>query len=333
MRRTLVALTVALSLLATSQIQAGPRVEADPNKRYEVTPDVGPWMILASHFTGPPGQQLAQELILEIRTNFNQPAYLFVFGEKEHEEQLQRVKEMRALLGDTQGSRMLGVRAELQYGVLVGGYKDMDTARKALNDIKKLTPSNTKFCPLISVVTRDVGEKKGLKVEEGYDNPFTKSFVVHNPSMKVEKARTGPDPALIRKLNADETYNLLKCGKPWTLAVKEIHGGSVLQPRGASSSFLDNLGLGKSQDALSASAMQAHALAQVLREMKDKDKVSLKLDAYVLHGPSSSVVTIGAFDSKDDQKLIEKKRLLLSLKWGGADLGLFSNPMPMEVPQ
>src|SRR2546426_7887946 len=86
------------------------------------------------------------------------------------------------------------------------------------------------------------------------------------------------DYVFMKKLNADEPYSLLKCGKPWTLAIASFEGGTVLKDRDNSGSFLDKL-LGRDGgERLSAAALNAHKLAEALHEDRQ-----LRLETYVLH--------------------------------------------------
>src|SRR5262249_3965037 len=127
-------------------------------------------------------------------------------------------------------------------------------------------------------------------------SPYAQCIATRNPTVRVQKPDpTAPDQAW-KQLNDGRPYNLLKCGKPWTLAVAQFQGVAVVQPRSAASEFLDKLGLGgRSDDVLEASAKQAEEVARVLRKMD--------VPTYVLHTRSSSIVTVGAYDRPDDQQL------------------------------
>src|SRR5690242_15541426 len=98
MRRSLFALVgVVAVLVAAGPGRAAPRVEADPNNEYRVTPDAGPWLIIVKCYKGPPAAQLAHDLILMLRTRDNLPAYLFVRGEEERRQQEEYVARIRQL--------------------------------------------------------------------------------------------------------------------------------------------------------------------------------------------------------------------------------------------
>src|SRR5262245_34675749 len=53
------------------------KVEADPNKTYELDEKHGPWIIMAASFAGAAAEQQAQDLALELRQRFRLEAYTF----------------------------------------------------------------------------------------------------------------------------------------------------------------------------------------------------------------------------------------------------------------
>jgi hypothetical protein len=352
-RRSALRAAAVLGLIAAGLVgtvgRAAP-VEGEANNPYPVTAEAGPWLICAASYTGPQSGELAQELCLEIRQRYNLPAYIFNRGAEERrkqQEEIDKIRQLCATGSDPVRPRIRMVRIEDQYAVLVGGYKDMESARRALDRIKKLDPPKDRRL-LTLVATFDIRPQEQQKhdrpsmpmetvlesdpskaKDKVFLNPFAFAFVAHNPTVPIEKESDKPDPFL-KKLNAGESYSLLKCPKPWTLAVKSFQGTAVIQTQSDSGSFLSKVGLGsKSADVLTASAMQAHSLAELLRDRR------LNFEAYVLHTRTSSVVTVGSYDSPDDPKLLEMQRQLSSLKLQGlADptMQLYARPVPMEVP-
>lgn len=341
MKRFLFALTGMAALAGLSY--CSPRdVEADPNKNYPVTPDAGPWMICVTSYTGDPAGQLAHDMVLEIRQQYKIPAFFFNRSAEERKKQQEEIQQKRQQQeeylrqkglnpADANFLRIRTVRIEDQFAVLVGGYKDMETARKALDDIKRLKPPSER---LSASVVRFSGpaeakDDKKAATQKSYLNPFSTSFVVPNPTVPVQREPDRPDKFL-KDLNSNETYSLLNCRKPWTLVVKDFRGLQVIQSRAESSTFLDKLGFGnKCGEQLNAAGLQAHELARILREMH--------LEAYVLHTRNSSLVTIGGYDSLKDPQLSQAQRQLAQIKsfnsGAGLTLQLWANPLPMEVPR
>jgi hypothetical protein len=321
MNKYLFALAGGLVILAASPGHAAP-VEADPNKEYVLTPEVGPCVICIKGYTGSSARRLANQLALHLRQN-SFPAYVYDYSAEERrkikeilEERYRNVPEM---------ARRRTIRVEDQWGVLVGGYPDLDSASQDLNRIKKLPFHNLGKNELDYVPDMNTGRLLAV-------SPYAHCFATRNPLVPQPKPDpTAPDPAW-KYLNEGRPYNLLDCGKPWTLAVKQFQGVNVVQARSASSKFLEVLGMGKSGEMLAASAKQAEEVVRVLRK--------LGYEAYVLHTRTASIVTVGAFDKPDDQRLQQAQMQLRKLTFQNPSdpqaaqfFQFFAQPMPMRVPQ
>ena len=61
-------------------------IDADPNKSYTLTPENGPWVIVASSFAGNGAEQQARELVYEpgFSSNLLKNRYLLVFFVSQH---------------------------------------------------------------------------------------------------------------------------------------------------------------------------------------------------------------------------------------------------------
>jgi hypothetical protein len=306
-----------------------------------VTPQAGPWMILAASYSGPPSRGQAEELASEIRSRYHLPAYIFNRTAEERAREQERVARLReerrkkleaeGLSADTP-IHIRTVRIEDQYAVLVGGYKDDVAARKALDDIRKLKPSdklnNAAYVP----------DANG-KMHEQAINPFQSAFVCHNPTVPVEKPKDADPQQLMKdykRYNAGEAYSLLKCPKPFTIVVRAYKGQAVIQAQSASSSVMQRMGMDRKFDnVLNANANQAHHVAEFLR--------NFGVEAYVLHTEYSSYVTVGGFDSQDDPRLAQMQRWFVNeMSNPNSNIGqmhtkamvqFLADPMPMPVPQ
>src|SRR5437870_5342094 len=153
-------LSYALAWLAMGSVAgiAYARVEADPNKEYAVTPEVGPLMIRVTTYVGPEARQLAHQMVLEIRSRFDLPAYVVNYGDEERRKQQQELEQFRKQFPDYQGP-IRHTRIQEQCMVLIGGYKDIDTAHRALKEIKKLPPPSSE--KLMAVWAQAGPPKKG----------------------------------------------------------------------------------------------------------------------------------------------------------------------------
>jgi hypothetical protein len=309
---------------------------------YAITPEVGAWTICAASFSGEEAAKRARDLVVELRTQYRVNAYLFNRGEELRREQDKEVAQRRREKEEylrRQGIDPSGIplripraRIEDQYAVLVGGYKDMDTARRELERIKKLPPPKSVPTDTLLQTGAEEGAAKP-KEQRTAVNPFGNSFVARNPTVTVDRSEALKADPFLKQLNAGERYSLLECKKPVTLVVKEFYGATVIQPQNASSSFLEKLFGGKEGEQLSAAADNAHNLAQAL------EKAGFK-EVYVLHTRTSSIVTVGGFSGMGDPQLEHVRQLLITrFKVGtndarfGASMGIIGYPAPMAVPR
>lgn len=324
-------LCILTGALLASTVQGAPRVDADPNKDYRIKPEAGPWVILAACYKGAASETLAKQLVLQVRQRDGLPAYYVNWGEKKRWEEEERLKRDRPHLTPERRAQLIQVEEE--FGVLIGGYSDMESGRKALANVKNLKMPDLKVGPDQVPYDRTIDPQTGKVYAI---SPFAHAFVTRNPAIRQDAQAKGDDPFL-KDLNATEQFSLLQNKKPYTLAVKEYYGLSNLQPRTDSGGFLDKIGLGKkSSDMLGASALQAHELARMLRA------APFHLEAYVLHTRKSSVVAVGGFNGLDDPEMqkMQQKLTTINLQPSGnaapgaaAVLQLFSPAIAMRVPR
>lgn len=317
----------ALALLALAgAASAAPKVEADPTKDYLLTPEVGPFVICVKGYTGPNARTLAHTLVIHTRRQ-GYAAYLFDRSAEARREAEEMLKQRYASAPELAKRRK--IRIEENWGVLVGGYRDLESASKDVEKVKKLSWDDLAKTKLDIVPDSRDGKLYAV-------SPYAYAFATRNPLVPAPKADpSAPDPAW-KDLNAGRPYNLLKCGKSYTLAVKQFAGVNVVQPRSAFSPLTEAL-WGKSGETLDASARQAEEVARFLRSYH-------KLDAYVLHTRGASIVTIGAFDGPEDKEMLRMQQTLsgqlrqieskIAPDPRTADLyRFFPQPMPMKVPQ
>jgi hypothetical protein len=327
-----------LLIVAASTLGVGV-VRGQAPSQFAVTPQVGPWMICVASYRGEEARANAEEMCRELRTRYKVPAYLFNRADEERRKEAERVADIReqhkarlreAGLPEDTRLPVRTIRIEDQYAVLVGGFKDDVAARKYLDDIRKLKPSEK--LQLTAYVPDGQGKLRPQAV-----NPFQSAFVCRNPMVPAEKAdaNAGPDPRL-KEYNAGESFSLLKCPKPWTLVVKSYQGAAVIQSQSASKSVMERmLPFARSGALLNANAKQAHEVAEFLKRFG--------FEPYVLHTEFSSYVTIGSFDGPDDPRLVQMQQAFVNeLNNPKSNVGqlhviggvqFMLQPMPMAVPQ
>jgi hypothetical protein len=314
-------------------------------------------MVLVSYYTGPEAQVLARQMVYKLRAEHNLPAYVFEYIDQERKREKERLDNanrmarelMRESGSDPTGVRMMTIRVESQYGVMIGGWADVETANVAVKAIRAIptppelvsTTGRTTTDTVIQAVLDDKGRPvKDANGETKYIrmrvNPFTTATVTRNPSLPPQHATQKADP-ILKKFNADEEYSLLNNPKPFTLLVKDYSGASEIQDNRdkKDNGFLSAIGLGgnKPGDALNAAALQARAVAKALRECK--------FEAYVLHTRTSSAIMIGGFDSPTDPRIqrvmydLEQLReaTIRESKTHYDPLQLYPRPPVIEVPR
>jgi hypothetical protein len=337
MRRLLFVLVGGLALVGI--VRAAPRVEADPNKPYPITPQAGEWVICANSYMGPDAPELARQLVLVLRGRDNLAAYVFNHADEERKKEKEELERQEKLNPDAP-IRHRTVRVEEQCAVLIGGFKNIDDANAALERVKKLPLPELKLASgrpaydTISVIEPDGKPNGGSTVRKAVVNPFAHAFVTRNPALPAVQAQAKPDP-FWKELNEGKKYNLLKCKAHWTLAIAQFENARVIQSQAkGSSGFLEKLGFGRREgEGLDATAKQAQNLVEVLNE-------KVKVEAYVLHTRRSSIVTLGSFDGPNDPKYQQAQEVFATLRAhmdprGAAVIApfLFPTPRVMEVPQ
>jgi len=308
------------------------QVDADPNKDYQICPEAGPWLICATSYVGPKSPQLAHEMILEIRTRFKMPAYVLSRGQEERRKQDEEFNRLKELYPEAIIPRRRGIRIQDECAVLVGGYRDQEAAYQALKDFKKLpSPSSERLCPIITQVgvpeTPDADQKS--EVHYAYANPFVTAFVVHNPTIPIERKKDAQNDKFLKKLNSGESYSLLKCPKQYTLMVAAFQGLHSIQgksPTAANQSLFEKIFGNSTGEMLDASAQNAHNLADALHKAGG-------FEAYVLHMREGSVVTVGGFDREDDPQIKTIEQCLATRFKYERGVQLLPQPVVMQIPR
>src|SRR5262245_14606949 len=183
MRRMLQRLAVVLALAgaACPAVGAPPRVEAMPDRDYPVTPQAGPWLICAASYTGPEAPELARQLVLWIRTQHNMPAYVFNHADEERRKQQEELNRIQEQYPEAQIRRRT-IRVEEQCAVLVGGYKDLESAQAQVQMIRKWPEPQFQLRPGVEAFDT-VLRREGDKVEAVKVSPYANAFPTRNPTL------------------------------------------------------------------------------------------------------------------------------------------------------
>jgi hypothetical protein len=267
------------------------RVDADPQKAYNLTEQNGPWMIMACSFSGEKASEQAKELALELRKRYKLPAYVY-------EKKFDVGKDIQGRGVDEFGQpkRMKlqrGVSEINEIAVLVGDYGAVDdpeaqeTLRKlkicepdclAIKEGRKTTRSLAGFRWLQTAVLSDDNPRK----KKG---PMGHAFVTTNPILPADYyVPKGLDP-LVVKANEGVEHSLLDCPGKYTVQVAHFTGQVITDQR-----EIARIEQGKEVESkLAKAAYMAHKLTEALR-IKG-------YEAYEFHDRYASIVTVGSFDS------------------------------------
>jgi len=352
--------TVALSLAAnlatsradtrwTSFIPFRKSVEADASNRYELTEENGPWLILAANFAGTGSEEQATELVLELRKEFNLPAYIdrkeFDYTETVEGKTIDRYTGDWAKMKYASGSKFDA------YAVLVGDFESTEDPRlqKTLEKLKYARPecldlerrewSTQRFAGFRALQRRMSGD--AAKRTKG---PMGNAFVTRNPNLPEEYFAASGIDDFVYELNRRVEHSLLNNPGRYTVTVASFGGKDTMN----SQEIEEIERTGKVTNKLEIAADKAHRLTVALR--------GRGVDAYEFHDRIESIVTVGSFDSVGEPRADGKIEIDPSVHKimqmygasrrelpGGGSLGLQPRtlagitfdvqPVPVQVPR
>ncbi len=283
---------VVLLALAVNVVSAAPpwarllpfkKIDADPQKSYVLTENDGPWLIMATSFTGPEGERQARELILDLRNRHNMKAYL-------HSQQYDFSEPVKGLGIDRYGNPLKMRHAKAtrfeSYAVLIGDFQSVDAgdAQRTLKKIKYLNPesiksSKKKESAAVAQI-RYLHRKLSGNAEKKRKGFMGGAFITRNPLLPKEFfAPKGLDPLVVR-MNKGVKYSLLNCPNKYSVQVATFRGAETLRPDEVKGTRVSNL--------LEEAAVKAHDLTLALRKQG--------VPAYEFHDLNQSIVAIGGFD-------------------------------------
>jgi hypothetical protein len=226
-------------------------------------------------------EQVAHELVYELRSKNNLPAYVY------------RVNAADELIEtvDRQGNRdqRKNLHKVESFGVIAGNYPSLNDplAKETLAFVKKLKPQ---------CLSQENGIVWFAKPGQG---PFQKAFLTVNPLLSADEAQsrlamdTKPDTLLI-KLNSSVNYSLLENPGKYTLQVAMFTGRKVVE--GTLAAQKTNFFQADRINPLDIAAVDANELTIALRQHRGRE-------AYVWHDHFHSIVTVGSYGSPSDPQI------------------------------
>jgi hypothetical protein len=264
------------------------RVEADSAQTYRLTPENGPWMVMACSFSGDRAGDQAKELVLELRKRYKLPAYVHRMEFNVGEEALGRGV-------DRYGAPLrMRYRRPAQFdeiAVMVGDYQAVDdpAAQRTLQKLKStqpdcLKPSSEK--PTHQNLAAYRLWAKYVSADKETLGPMNKAFITTNPMLPKEYFVPKGVDKLIQQMNAGVEHSLLDCPGKYTVLVAHFTGSVVTDQKKIKEIEEGDKPL---ESTLDKAALAAHKLTEALR---------LKgYEAYEFHERAASLVTVGSFDS------------------------------------
>jgi hypothetical protein len=285
-----------VGLLPTDALAAPPwatlvpfkKVEADPNKNYELDEKQGPWMIMAASFAGPTAEQQAHDLVLELRQKHKLEAFAFrrTYDFSKPTDGLGYNR-----YGGPRRMRYLSNTKFDEIAVLVGNFGSIQDPQidRALGIIKHakpdtLDPNKKPDSSQRLLGARTLYNMMAAGPDKKEKGPMASAFVTKNPLLPEELfVAKGLDP-FVYDINKDLPYSLLKCEGKYTVRIASFRGVDSMKPADFDRLTTQRRDMAK----IDKAALNAAKLCAALREKG--------VEAYEFHDRTESFVTIGSFN-------------------------------------
>ena len=295
------AVAFSSSLIAKPSFAAPPwaklipytKIEADPDKDYELTESQGPWMIMCTSFTGGvAAEEQAHNLVLELRQKFRLQAFVyrkhFDMGQSEVGLGFNKYGAPKIMRNNNAYKRD-------EIAVLVGNFHSVDQPEieKALENIKTLQPDTLNPKKIGAKSLQTWGTLRGMynetwkKLGKKERGPMGNAFVTRNPLLPEEYfTAKGLDPFVV-ELNQRVKYSLLKCPGKYSVKVASFRGVETLKP----AEFEELAGKPREKSNMAKIDEAADKAARMTKALRDQG-----VEAYEFHDRTESMVCVGSFD-------------------------------------
>ncbi len=264
------------------------KIDADPNKSYELDEKHGPWMILAASFAGATAEEQSHELVLEIRQKLKMEAFTFrrTYDFSKPTEGLGYSR-----YGGPRRMRHLTNHKFEEIAVLVGNFSSIEDPQmdKALATLKYAKPESLDASKKGASSQRLAGLRTiynamSLSPKEQSKGPMGSSFVTRNPLLpEALFVAKGLDP-FVFDMNKDLPHSMLKCPGRYTVRIASFRGVDTMKPAEFERLTTQRRKISKIDEA----ALKASRLCAALR---DKG-----VEAYEFHDRTESIVSVGSFN-------------------------------------
>ena len=273
------------------------KVSADPQGDYTLTERHGPWLVMATTFSGDEGHDQARELVLELRKRYSLTAFV-------HRMSFDHSGPAPGRGIDRYGAPLRTRYARdgkvTEHAVLVGGFATADDPglQQLLKRVKELRPkslverSPQESAQSFAQLREYQNRIRESRTKQGRRGPLGRAFVTRNPLLPKEYFVPKGVDKFVAKLNDGIEYSLLNCPGKYSVKVATFRGRSALQTSQGNS----QLGKGSSgeEHPLAQAAANAHRLTVALRMLGAEQGEGW--EAYEFHDRFESYVTVGSFD-------------------------------------
>jgi hypothetical protein len=251
----------------------------------------GPWLVMATSFSGEGGEEQAMELVNELRTQYKLPAFYYAMSfEMEDANPGRGINDYGAPIK----RRYNRGESVVEHAVLVGEFPSIDDpeAQKLLSQIKQIAPKALQL-------EGDEESAQSLASVRQYQNailerinpsrkrgPMGKAFLTRNPMLPREYFVPQGVDAEVAKWNEGLEYSLLKCPGRYSIRVATFRGRAEFESKAEDKS--NKTRQAEKKDPLVTAARHAHKLTVALR--------AKGWEAYEFHDRQESYVTVGSFD-------------------------------------
>lgn len=263
---------------------------------YRLSQTSGPWLIMATTFSGEGAEDQARDLSYELTKQYGMKTYVheMTFDFTKGDEQLGRGIDK---YGEPIKMRYRSGEKRQEWAVLVGDFTTVDDtlAERELARIKSIRPgaldinsdgSTSQNYAQIRQAQKAVLAKLGKKLAA--DGPMRTAFLTRNPTLPAEYFVPKGVEKFVEKMNKSLEYSLLKAKGRYTVKVATFRGRGVLQ--GATSAKSSAAKRRKNEiDPLVKAAEDAHLLCEAMRRQG--------WEAYEFHDRTESYVTVGSYDA------------------------------------
>jgi len=268
------------------QAEKGPQgpvipLPTEPLEPYMLTPNNGPFMVLAYTFRSPDAPRQALALTLELRNKYKLPAYILLPRKFPNRSNIRGVPPQAPAFATRDDVGVPEVYRTLdEAAVLVGDEKSVKDSNVLLRKVKGIHPDCIDGMP----------QMWHWRTGQG----LTRAIMTTNPFVPAEALFPAQQDVLISKINAGP-HNVKKCPGRYTLEIANFSGRKTLDVDN-DQRFKGKMAMQKSP--LVNAADDAERLADALS--KDKDIQQTGYEPYVFHDRFSSRVMIGTFDTPND---------------------------------